>query len=93
MGSDRFSSLRCLTERGWQTLDEAEELPSGWVRVYEVESYQGSPFGRQSYDWKECRTNPQRTTEEADALERTFPRQAAEWSEPSPELLKFLKPK
>lgn len=88
MSSDKFSLFHCLTETGWLSIDE-DEPPVGWVRIYEVIVYQGSPFGKQSRHWQAPKTNPDWTEENADLLETRFPRPQPS-SELSPESLKAL---
>jgi hypothetical protein len=89
MGSDKFSLFYCLTDKGWTRLEDDRSPPDGWVRICEVEVYEGSPFGRESRRVKMIRTNPNSTAGEVDALERVFPRPSG-WQTPSPELLKFF---
>jgi len=88
MSSDKFSSFHCLTEMGWLSIDE-DEIPVGWVRVYEVVVDQGSPFGKQSRHWQPPKTNPNWTEADADLLEERFPRPQPS-TQLSPESLRAL---
>lgn len=74
MAADKFSLFHCLTETGWLAIAEDEIPPSGWVRTYEEVVEQGSPFGREGRHWQRPKTNPSWSEEEADLLERRFPR-------------------
>jgi hypothetical protein len=71
MAADRYSLHYCLSETGWTLIDEGS-IPDNYVRIYEVEVYQGSPFGPESRDWKVARTNPNWTESDADRLESQF---------------------
>jgi hypothetical protein len=63
--------------------------PDGWVRICELQVYQGSSFGKESRHWQAPRTHPDWTTDAADQLEKKFPR-PDESRELSPEALKVL---
>ena len=93
MSSDKFSLFYFLTTEGWLPPVGGDDPPvTGWVRVCELEVYQGSPFGSESRNWKHCRTHPDWTSDEADALEKTYPRPSTKRKELSSVSLKnFLK--
>jgi hypothetical protein len=88
MSADRYSLYWCLGQTGWATIQQPD-TPEGWVRIYEEEVYQGSPFGRESRHWHLLKTNGVWSGASADLLEAKFPR-----PEPrrtlSPEALKAL---
>ena len=88
MSSDKYSQFYCLTEAGWSLIEE-ENAPDGWIRIYELKVYQGSPFGRESQTWQEPKTHPNWTDGAADELEMKFPRPERSY-ELSPELLRAL---
>ena len=88
MSADKYSLFYCLTESGWSSIEEGNE-PDGWVRIYEVEVDQGSPFGRESRSWRRAKTHPDWTMDAADQLEMKFPRPEKP-RELSPESLKAL---
>jgi hypothetical protein len=73
MSADKFSQFYCLTETGWALIEEGN-TPDGWVRIYELKIYQGSPFGRESRTWQQPRMHPDWTEAAADELEKKFPR-------------------
>jgi hypothetical protein len=88
MSADKYSLFYCLSETGWSTITE-EQLPDGWVRIYELKVYQGSPFGRESQKWQQPKTHPDWTNDAADQLEKKFPKPEGS-RELSPEILKAL---
>jgi len=88
MSSDRYSQFYCLTKTGWSLIEEGNP-PDGWVRIYELKVYQGSPFGRESQTWQEPKTHPDWTSAAANELEKKFPRPERSY-ELSPEILKAL---
>lgn len=91
MSADKFSQFYYLTQSGWVLIEEEEEnAPDGWVRIYELMKYQGSPFGRESRTWQQPKTHPDWTDAAADELEKKFPRPERS-SELSPEILKALR--
>ena len=73
MSAESYSQFWCLDNSGWTRIDETQ-TPEGWVRIYEERVYQGSPFGKTSRVWSLLRTNAGWTDQDADALERRFPR-------------------
>jgi hypothetical protein len=73
MSADRYSLFNCLTETGWSLIEQASR-PDGWIRIYELEVYQGSPFGRESRTWHLIETHPDWNNDAADILEKKFPR-------------------
>jgi hypothetical protein len=73
MSADRYSMYWCLSETGWATI-EGRDTSEGWVRIYEEEVYQGSPFGRESRHWRLQRANGTWSVTKADLLETKFPR-------------------
>ncbi len=73
MSADKYSQFYCLTETGWSAIEEGSP-PEGWVRIYELKVYQGSPFGRESCTWQEPKTSPEWSGEAADLLEKKFTR-------------------
>ncbi len=89
MSAERFSLFHCLTKDGWLPSTEEEERPEGWVRVCEMEVYEGSGFGRESRNWKRCTTNPDFTNEEADLLEIKYPRPSLKLKALFPEALRL----
>ena len=89
MSADRYSSFYALSSKGWLSIADEQSLATDYVRIYEVETYQGSPFGRTSRHWKMRRQNPTSTDAEANALEDRFPRPAGE-TELSAASLDFL---
>jgi hypothetical protein len=89
MSADKYSLFYCLSETGWTTIEEGE-TPDGWVRIYELKVYQGSPFGRESRTWQEPKTHSDWTNAAADELEKKFPRPERS-KELSPEALKGLR--
>lgn len=88
MSADKYSQFYCLTENGWSLIEEGNP-PDGWVRICELQVYQGSPFGKESRHWQEPKTHPDWTTDDADQLEKKFPRPERS-HELSPEILKAL---
>jgi hypothetical protein len=88
MSADKYSEFYCLTETGWSLIEEGRP-PDGWVRIYELRVYQGSPFGRESRTWRAPKTHPDWTKDAADQLEKKFPRPERP-HELSPESLKAL---
>ncbi len=88
MSADKYSLYYCFSETGWKTIEEGE-IPDGWVRIYELKVYQGSPFGRESRTWQRPKTHPDWTDAAADELEKKFPRPERSY-ELSPEMLKAL---
>jgi hypothetical protein len=77
MSADRYSLFYCLQSNGWTSLkDEPEGLTLDWVRIYEVQVYQGSPFGAENREWKLRQENPTWPSSQADELENSFPRPA-----------------
>lgn len=73
MSTDRNSIFYCLTKSGWSLLEE-ESRPDGWVRIYELVVYQGSPFGHESRTWNLVSTHPDWNNDAADILEQEFPK-------------------
>lgn len=92
MSAERDSLFRCLTQSGWQTIENEDERPAGWVRIYEEEIYQGSPFGRTSRHWRLLGTNDEIGNEAADRLEQQFPKPEPK-RELSPETIERLQAK
>lgn len=88
MSAEKYSLFYCLTKNGWSSIEEGIE-PDGWVRICELEIYQGSPYGRESRHWVRCKTHPEWTSDDADELERKFPRPERS-RELSPESLKIF---
>lgn len=89
MSADKYSLFYCLSETGWATVEEGS-TPDGWVRIYELNVYQGSPFGRESRTWQQPKTHPDWTDAAADELEKKFPRPERSYGL-SPETLKALR--
>jgi hypothetical protein len=89
MSADNYSLFYCLSEAGWATIEEGN-TPVGWVRIYELKVYQGSPFGRESRNWQQPKTHPDWTDVAADELEKKFPRPDRS-NELFPETLKALR--
>lgn len=89
MSADKYSLFYCLSENGWKTIEE-ENTPDGWVRIYELKVYQGSPFGRESRTWQQPKTHPNWTDAAADELEKKFPRPEISYNL-SPEIFEALK--
>jgi hypothetical protein len=73
MSADKYSLFYCLTESGWQPIENEETRVEGWVEIYEVEVYQGSPFGRTSCQSRRLKTNPEFGAEDVKHLEQQFP--------------------
>ena len=73
MAADRFSLFYCLTHSGYFPVAEGE-IMEGWILIFEVDVYQGSPFGRESRSWRLLRTNPDWDSRQADSLEGRFAR-------------------
>jgi hypothetical protein len=88
MSADKYSLFYCLTRAGWSSVAEGS-TPDRWVRIYEVNVYQGSPFGPESWTWQSPKTHPDWTDKDADLLEEKFPRPERP-HELSPEMLKAL---
>jgi hypothetical protein len=88
MSADKYSEFYCLTVSGWQSIDDASARPDGWIRIYEVIVYQGSPFGRTSRYWILRASNHAVPAEETEDLEQRFPRPEPE--KITPDILKRL---
>jgi len=88
MSADKYSLFWCLKEDGWSSIEE-ENIPDGWVRIYEVQVYQGSPFGSESRTWHLRKTHTTWNDRDADLLEAKFPRPEPQRTL-SPEALKVL---
>lgn len=73
VSSDKFSLFYCLTDAGWSSIEDGD-TPDGWVRIYELKVYQGSPFGKESRTWQVPTTHPDWTPAAANELEKKFPR-------------------
>jgi hypothetical protein len=88
MSADKFTLFYCLTETGWLSPTEHEDvpLPDHWVRTYEVKVYQGSGFGEQSEDWRLSQTNESKTEVEIASIEEMYPRPKKQMSILSPAL-------
>jgi hypothetical protein len=87
MSADKFSIFYCLTESGWQAVKDEHARVEKWVRIYELEVYQGSPIGRTSRHWRLVSTKPEFENEEAGRLEQLFPKPERELS---PDTIKYL---
>lgn len=75
MGYDRYSLFYCLTVNGWVSLENDDsQLPEDWVRFYEVKVEQGSGFDRTSRHWQLPKTNPEWKPEDAEKIEKQYPR-------------------
>jgi hypothetical protein len=57
MAYGQFTLRHCLTLRGWM-IAEDDGIPEDWVEIWEVETYQGSGFGKSSDNWQLERRNP-----------------------------------
>ena len=74
MAYDKFSLFHYLEKDGGWSVGEEGIFPDGWVRVYEEKVYQGSGFGPESRTWHLLKTNPSWTNDDADLLEKKFPK-------------------
>jgi hypothetical protein len=90
MSAEKDYLYCCLTKDGWVSIQDENVQVAGWVRLYEIEIYQGSPFGRTSRHWHLIKTNPATECDEAERLEKQFPRPEAQ-KELSPEFLRALR--
>jgi hypothetical protein len=75
MAYERFTVRHYLTLRGW-LLAENDGIPEDWVEIWEVETYQGSGFGKSSEKWQLNRRNPNTSPMTLKELRERFPRPA-----------------
>jgi len=73
MSTEKYSLFYCLTESGWQPIENEDTHVEGWVEIYELKIYQGSPFGRTSCHPLRLKTNPEFRAEDVKHLEQQFP--------------------
>jgi hypothetical protein len=93
MSADKFTLFYCLTENGWQSPTEVEDasLPDGWIRIYEVTFYQGSPHGQQNEQWRPCRTKENWRNSDVDEVEQKYQRPTKQFGELSPVVKAWFK--
>lgn len=72
MSADKYSVFYCLTESGWQPIENEDTPVEGWVGTCEVVICQGSPFGRTSSHRRRLKVNPKSTAEDAMRLKQQF---------------------
>lgn len=73
MSADKYSLFYCLTESGWQPIESENSPTEGWVAIWEIAVYQGSPFGRTSSHPRRLKVNPAIGAEDLERLEQQFP--------------------
>jgi hypothetical protein len=52
---------------------QGEEIPTDRILTYELEVYQGSPFGKERRHWKPIWARPDLTMSEISELEKKYP--------------------
>ena len=72
MSADKYSLFYCLTESGWQPIESEDSPTEGWVAMWEIAVYQGSPFGRTSSHPSRLKVNPDVGIENVKRLEQQF---------------------
>ena len=73
MSADRYAEFYSLTQSGCQPIESEDVRIEGWIAIYEVEVYQGSPFGPTSRHPHRLTINPEFGIAEVKRLETQFP--------------------